>query len=68
MRNFIFSVPIESLPQFVAAISDKVLDARSLFVARVAGACRARRSSPAFWSRIHDVNRYLVDTDPVQAG
>jgi hypothetical protein len=66
--NFMFVVPAGELGDFTAALLDKSLDDRAIFVERVVAKWGVRRSSPEFWSRFHAVNRYLYAADPVEAG
>ena len=66
--NFIFNLSIDDLPEFVAAMGDKELGKRPVFVERIVRPWGLRRSSSHFWSRFHDINRYLVDTNPIEAG
>jgi hypothetical protein len=66
--NFMFDIPIGELPQFVATLSEQALGERSAFIERLVDRWGVRRSANDFWPRFHDVNRYLVDTDPLQAG
>jgi hypothetical protein len=66
--NFIFVVPVDELAKFAAALSDKALEDRELFIERVVATWGVRRSSPQFWMRFHAINRYLFEADPVGAG
>ncbi len=66
--NFIFQVPSEELPLFVKTLRDKTLKDRERFVQAVIARWGVLRSNASFWQQFHDINRFLVETDPVEAG
>jgi hypothetical protein len=66
--NFIFHVPSEELPLFVKTLADPAMQDKQQFVRALVARWGVMRSDPTFWEQFHDVNRFLVDTDPVEAG
>jgi hypothetical protein len=66
--NFIFDVPVNALTQFAALLRGQALEDRETFVRRLVEVWGVRRTSPQFWSRFQDINDYLNETDPIEAG
>ena len=63
--NFLFSLPVQEVPAFVAALeqvdSDQALEG-------IAARWGIRRSHPAFWDYFHDLSAYLREHEPREAG
>ena len=63
--NFLFSLPVQEVPAFVAALeqvdSDQALE-------DIAARWGIRRSHPAFWDYFHDLSAYLREHEPREAG
>ena len=63
--NFLFSLPVQDVPAFVAALeqvdSDQALE-------DIAARWGIRRSHPAFWDYFHDLSAYLREHEPREAG
>jgi hypothetical protein len=63
--NFMFSMPVAQVPEFVAAMEQaKDAPAFEALVQRWG----VRRSHPDFWRYFHDLDRYIQRTEPVEAG
>lgn len=63
--NFLFSLPAQEVPAFVAAL-ERVDDAGALEAMVVRWGIR--RSHPAFWEYFHDLSAYLREHEPREAG
>ena len=63
--NFLFSLPVQDVPAFVAALeqvdSDQALEG-------IAARWGIRRSHPAFWDYFHDLSAYLREHESREAG
>ena len=63
--NFLFSLPVQDVPAFVAALeqvdSDQALE-------DIAARWGIRRSHPAFWDYFHDLSAYLREHESREAG
>ena len=66
--NYIFSVPAREIAQFVAALGASGAGEQRRFKERVVDRWGLARSATDFWQVFHDINRYLVEEDPVEAG
>lgn len=63
--NFMFSLAADEVPVFVVAL-EGAKDQASF--ERIVERWGIRRSHPDFWQHFHDLDRYLSETDPVEAG
>ena len=63
--NFSFDIPLQQLPDFVAALRATRDEAG---LGAVAARWGVRRTSPHFWDIMADFRRYVEETDPSQAG
>ncbi|MFC3942882.1 peptidylprolyl isomerase [Pseudomonas gingeri NCPPB 3146 = LMG 5327] len=63
--NFMFNIPAEQVPAFVAAM-EQVKDAAGF--EQIVQRWGIRRSHPQFWQYFHDLTTYLQETDPINAG
>ena len=63
--NFIFNIPAEQVPEFVAEM-ENAKDARRF--EKIVERWGIRRSHPQFWRYFHDQTRFLEETDPMEAG
>ena len=63
--NFLFSLPVQDVPAFVAALeqvdNDQALE-------DIAARWGIRRSHPAFWDYFHDLSAYLREHESREAG
>ncbi|MGR8921248.1 MAG: fatty acid cis/trans isomerase [Gammaproteobacteria bacterium] len=66
--NYIFDVPAAELADFVATLGSPALRDADAFARRVIARWGVRRSDADFWAQFHAVNRYLVETEPLEAG
>ncbi|MDU9392937.1 fatty acid cis/trans isomerase [Pseudomonas sp. zfem002] len=64
--NFMFNVPASDVPEFVEDL-EAARDDKDRFE-RVVMRWGVRRSHPQFWRYFHDLNTYIQETDPVEAG
>jgi len=64
--NFMFNVPASDVPEFVEDL-EAARDDKARFE-RIVMRWGVRRSHPQFWQYFHDLNRYIQETDPVEAG
>ena len=63
--NFIFNIPAQEVPEFVAAM-ENARDAKRF--EKIVDRWGVRRSHPLFWQYFHDVSRYIRETTPVEEG
>ena len=63
--NFIFNIPADQVPEFVAAM-EHAKDAHRF--EKIVERWGIRRSHPQFWLYFHDQTRFLEQTDPMEAG
>jgi hypothetical protein len=63
--NFIFNIPAEQVPEFVARM-ENARDADRF--EKIVDRWGIRRSHPQFWQYFHDLTQYIRDTEPVEAG
>lgn len=63
--NFIFNIPVAQVPAFVDAMQQSKDQASFEQIVRHWG---IRRTHPLFWSYFHDLNRYVQETEPREAG
>ncbi|WP_426101550.1 fatty acid cis/trans isomerase [Pseudomonas sp. PSPC3-3] len=63
--NFIFNIPAEQVPAFVAAM-ENARDAQHF--EKVVDRWGIRRSHPQFWEYFHDLSTYIRETTPVEEG
>ncbi|MBV6286774.1 fatty acid cis/trans isomerase [Pseudomonas aegrilactucae] len=64
--NFIFNIPAEDVPEWVEDM-EAARDDPAKFE-RIVMRWGVRRSHPQFWQYFHDLNSYIKDTDPLEAG
>ena len=64
--NFIFNIPTKDVPEFVEDMEYAKDDAAKF--ERIVMRWGVRRSHPAFWHYFHDLNSYIKETEPVEAG
>lgn len=64
--NFMFNVPASDVPEFVEDL-EAARDDKDRFE-RIVMRWGVRRSHPQFWQYFHDLDRYIQETDPVEAG
>jgi len=63
--NFIFNIPAKEVPAFVDAMQN-AKDANRF--ERIVERWGIRRSNPQFWFYFHDLDHYIQETEPVEAG
>lgn len=63
--NFIFNIPVAQVPAFVDAMQQSKDQASFEQIVQRWG---IRRTHPLFWSYFHDLNRYVQETEPREAG
>ncbi|AUM69427.1 fatty acid cis/trans isomerase [Pseudomonas fluorescens] len=63
--NFIFNIPAGQVPAFVDAM-ENAQDAPAF--ERIVERWGIRRSHPQFWDYFHDLDRYIQETEPLEAG
>ncbi|MDD2052132.1 fatty acid cis/trans isomerase [Pseudomonas putida] len=63
--NFMFNVLAADVPAFVAAM-EQARDGAAF--ERIVQRWGIRRSHPQFWGYFHDLNDYIKETEPVEAG
>lgn len=63
--NFMFNLPAADVPAFVAAM-EQARDQAAF--ERIVQRWGVRRSHPQFWRYFHDLNDYIKETEPVEAG
>lgn len=63
--NFIFNIPAQDVPEFVAAM-ENARDAKRF--EKIVDRWGVRRSHPLFWQYFHDASRYIRETTPVEEG
>ena len=63
--NFIFNIPAQEVPQFVAQM-EGAKDADRF--EKVVDRWGVRRSHPLFWQYFHDLSQYIRETTPVEEG
>lgn len=63
--NFIFNVPAGDIPAFVAAMQQARHQAEFEKIVERWG---VRRSHPLFWTYFHDLDRFIQETSPAEAG
>lgn len=63
--NFMFNIPAEQVPEFVAAM-ENAKDAKRF--EKIVDRWGVRRSHPQFWQYFHDLSQYLRETTPVEEG
>ena len=63
--NFMFNVPAEQVPEFVAAM-EGARDAQGF--EKIVDRWGIRRSHPQFWQYFHDLSTYIRETTPVEEG
>ncbi|MBC8881364.1 fatty acid cis/trans isomerase [Pseudomonas cerasi] len=63
--NFIFNIPVAQVPAFVDAMQQSKDQASFEQIVQRWG---VRRTHPLFWSYFHDLNRYVQETEPREAG
>lgn len=64
--NFIFNIPAEDVPEWVEDMQAARDDPAKF--ERIVMRWGVRRSHPQFWHYFHDLNSYIKDTDPLEAG
>ena len=64
--NFMFNVPASDVPEFVEDL-ELARDDTARFE-RIVMRWGVRRSHPQFWQYFHDLNSYIKETQPVEAG
>ena len=64
--NFMFNVPASDVPEFVEDM-EAARDDKARFE-RIVMRWGVRRSHPQFWQYFHDLNSYIKETEPVEAG
>ncbi len=64
--NFIFNIPAKDVPEFVEDMEYAKDDAAKF--ERIVMRWGVRRSHPQFWRYFHDLNTYIKETEPVEAG
>ncbi|MBK5437278.1 fatty acid cis/trans isomerase [Pseudomonas sp. TH32] len=63
--NFMFNIPAEQVPEFVAAL-ENAKDANRF--EKIVDRWGIRRSHPLFWQYFHDLSKYIRETTPVEEG
>ena len=63
--NFMFNIPASDVPEFV---EDMELANTQENFERIVMRWGVRRSNPQFWQYFHDLNSYIRETEPVEAG
>ena len=63
--NFIFNIPAGQVPAFVDAM-ENAQDVPAF--ERIVERWGIRRSHPQFWDYFHDLDRYIQETEPLEAG
>jgi hypothetical protein len=63
--NFMFNIPAEQVPAFVAAL-ENAKDANRF--EKIVDRWGIRRSHPQFWQYFHDLSQYLHETTPLEEG
>ncbi|NWE78870.1 fatty acid cis/trans isomerase [Pseudomonas yamanorum] len=63
--NFMFNIPAEQVPEFVAAM-ENAKDANRF--EKIVDRWGIRRSHPLFWQYFHDLSQYIRETTPVEEG
>ncbi|MDR0190025.1 fatty acid cis/trans isomerase [Pseudomonas yamanorum] len=63
--NFMFNIPAEQVPEFVAAM-ENAKDANRF--EKIVDRWGIRRSHPQFWHYFHDLSQYLHETTPLEEG
>jgi hypothetical protein len=63
--NFMFNIPAEQVPAFVAAM-ENAKDANRF--EKIIDRWGIRRSHPQFWQYFHDLSQYLHETTPLEEG
>ncbi|AKA23918.1 fatty acid cis/trans isomerase [Pseudomonas chlororaphis] len=63
--NFMFNIPAGQVPDFVAQM-ENAKDAKRF--EKIVERWGIRRSHPQFWQYFHDQTRYILETDPKEAG
>ncbi|WP_330208445.1 fatty acid cis/trans isomerase [Pseudomonas sp. Z13] len=63
--NFMFNIPAEQVPAFVAAM-ENAKDANRF--EKIVDRWGIRRSHPQFWQYFHDLSQYLHETTPLEEG
>ncbi|MGY2289479.1 fatty acid cis/trans isomerase [Pseudomonas sp. SDO528_S397] len=63
--NFMFNIPAEQVPEFVAAM-ENAKDAKRF--EKIVDRWGVRRSHPQFWQYFHGLSQYLRETTPVEEG
>ncbi|WP_226478136.1 fatty acid cis/trans isomerase [Pseudomonas sp. MWU16-30323] len=63
--NFMFNIPAEQVPEFVAAM-ENAKDANRF--EKIVDRWGIRRSHPQFWQYFHDLSQYIRETTPVEEG
>ena len=63
--NFIFNIPAQDVPEFVAAM-ENARDAKRF--EKIVDRWGVRRSHPLFWQYFHDASQYIRETTPVEEG
>lgn len=64
--NFMFNVPADEVSAFVDAL-EAAHEHKAAFE-KIVERWGVRRSHPLFWTYFHDLDRYLEETDPREAG
>ncbi|MCK1978093.1 fatty acid cis/trans isomerase, partial [Jeotgalicoccus huakuii] len=64
--NFIFNIPTSDVPEFVEDM-EYAKDAPARFE-RIVVRWGVRRSHPEFWRYFHDLNSFIKETEPGEAG
>ena len=64
--NFIFNVPASEVSAFVDAMEQARNDKPAFD--RIVQRWGVRRSHPLFWTYFHDLDRYIQETEPQEAG
>ncbi|HKS15287.1 MAG TPA: fatty acid cis/trans isomerase [Pseudomonas sp.] len=64
--NFMFNIPAGEVPEFVEDM-EAARDDTARFE-RIVQRWGVRRSHPQFWTYFHDLDHYIQETDPVEAG
>lgn len=63
--NFMFNIPAEQVPAFVAAM-ENAKDANRF--EKIVDRWGIRRSHPQFWQYFHDLSQYIHETTPLEEG
>ncbi len=66
--NFMFEVPLEDLPAFVAGLRDKANGRQAAFVRNLVETWGRRRSDPRVWNTFHAVHDFMREDEPLEAG